>query len=304
LGAVLMSLTLANDGSPTADTTRRILIVEDSAAMARCLAGIAKSFGSVTVEATVSGALEQLAGHSTWIAFIVDLGLPDGSGLDVVSVIRARDRNVPALILTGDNGHDAINATFDLRAQYLVKPATHAQIERFLCAVKERRNATPAPPSPSPKLPADLEKVVSGALHVGADLGALEAEHAYHLALVARAATGRRVGGRSAVAICAEALGMARPTLQAYVSLIARWSAIDIKRLLGRRDCNGRSVITVSQLMLIARAPGAQRAFLLEQAARGDVDIRCLRSLVRECSTNEVSWREQLRLLDGPAMSE
>ncbi len=127
-----MSLTLTNDGCPAADPTRRILIVEDSAAMARCLAGIAKNFASASVEATVSGALEQLASHWPWIAFIVDLGLPDGSGLEVVSEIRARDWNVPALVLTGNHDHDAINAAFDLRAQYLNKPVARAQITQFL----------------------------------------------------------------------------------------------------------------------------------------------------------------------------
>jgi DNA-binding NarL/FixJ family response regulator len=127
-----MSLTLANDGRPTADTTLRILIVEDNVAMARSLAGIAKNFGNVTVEATVSGALEQLASHAIWIAFIVDLGLPDGSGFTVVSNIRARDRSVPALVLTGNREHDAINAAFDLRAHYLNKPVTRAQITQFL----------------------------------------------------------------------------------------------------------------------------------------------------------------------------
>lgn len=273
-----MSLTLANDGPPPADTTLRILIVEDNASMARCLADIAKNFGNVTVEATVSGALERLASHSPWIAFIIDLGLPDGSGLDVISDIRARDRNVPALVLTGNHEHDAINAAFDLQAQYLAKPARRAQIERFLCSVKERRN----PPSGlTPKLPEGLARVVKDALDVRADLGAIEAEYAYHLVLVARAATGLRVGGRSAVAICAEALGMARPTLQAYVSLIARYSATEIKRLLTLRDCHGRSVVTMSHLMLVARAPLTRREQLLEQVARGDADIRQLRLLLR-----------------------
>jgi|HubBroStandDraft_1064217.scaffolds.fasta_scaffold03873_13 two-component system response regulator DevR len=141
-----MSLTLANDGRPTADAARRILIVEDNAAMARCLAGIAKNFGSVSVEATVCGALEQLTGHWPWTAFIVDLGLPDGSGVEVVSAIRARDGNVPALVLTGNHEHDAINAAFDLRSQYLAKPARRVQIEQFL----NPTTARPLSDAPSP----------------------------------------------------------------------------------------------------------------------------------------------------------
>jgi DNA-binding NarL/FixJ family response regulator len=76
----------------------------------------------VAVEGTVSGALKQLAGYSPWIAFIVDLGLPDGSGFDFLSVARAKDRNVPALVLTGDNEHDVINAAFDLLAQCVFRP--------------------------------------------------------------------------------------------------------------------------------------------------------------------------------------
>lgn len=147
-----MSFTLANDDRLKAHTTPGILIVEDSAAMARCLAGIAKKFGSVTVEATVRGALERFASHSTWLAFIVDLGLPDGSGIEVLSHIRARDPNVPGLVLTGNNEHDAINAAFDLRAQYLAKPATHAQIEQFLgpTTARQLNNAASSTASTTP----------------------------------------------------------------------------------------------------------------------------------------------------------
>jgi DNA-binding response OmpR family regulator len=127
-----MSVTLANNGRLAADTTLRTLIVEDNCAMARCLARIGKNFGSVTFQATVSGAFQQLVGRPVWSAFIVDLVLQDGSGLDVLSRIRAADRSVPALILTGNRDHDVINAAFDLRAQYLAKPRHARRSSSFL----------------------------------------------------------------------------------------------------------------------------------------------------------------------------
>jgi DNA-binding NarL/FixJ family response regulator len=119
-------------------STPRILIVEDDAAMARSLAGIAKSFGVVTVEPTLRGALAQAAGRVLWSAFIVDLCLPDGSGLDF---LRTRAWDIPTLVLSGYGDHDAINSVFELRAQYLSKPATRVQIAQFLGSVAERPSA-------------------------------------------------------------------------------------------------------------------------------------------------------------------
>jgi hypothetical protein len=124
---------------------------------------------------------------------------------------------------------------------------------------------------------------------VAAHRAASGPEYTYRPAVLAKAATGRRHRGRSALRARALALGIARPTLQAYVSLVARWSAADIKRLLGRRDCRGRPVITVSQLVLIARAPASHRADLVERASRGDLDIRDLRSLLRKRIDNDSS---------------
>jgi DNA-binding NarL/FixJ family response regulator len=134
-----MSLTLANDGRPIADTTLRILIVEDNAALARCLARIGGHFGSVAVESTVCGALNVFTGDVSWSAFIVDLGLPDGSGLEFLTHTRTIDGSVPALILSGRCDRDAVSAAFDLRAQYLIKPAVRSQIESFLTSAQQRR---------------------------------------------------------------------------------------------------------------------------------------------------------------------
>jgi DNA-binding NarL/FixJ family response regulator len=148
------------DGEPTTDAAR-ILIVEDNAAMARCLTGIAKHFGSVTVEATLLGALQQLDTRTPWSAFVVDLNLPDGCGLEVISRIRANDRNIPALILTGDGEHDTINAAFDLRAQYLCKPATRTQMERFLGSAIEHPLAGTLPQSAAKILVRNPESLIA-----------------------------------------------------------------------------------------------------------------------------------------------
>jgi CheY-like chemotaxis protein len=107
---------------------RYILIVEDDDAPARCLERIASDFGATAVEATVSGALhqvtEQLYGTLPW--------------LDLVWGARATDSGVPALVLTAYNDHDVNNVAVDLRAQYLAKPATRTQNERFPASATER----------------------------------------------------------------------------------------------------------------------------------------------------------------------
>jgi DNA-binding NarL/FixJ family response regulator len=126
-------------GAACGKDTRRILIVEDDDATARSLECIAANFGNTTVEATVGGALHQVVENPIWDAFIVDIGLRDGSGLDVVSCVRADDRDAAVLILTGRSEHRSINAAFDLRAQYLDKPATCTQIEAFLASAMQPR---------------------------------------------------------------------------------------------------------------------------------------------------------------------
>jgi ActR/RegA family two-component response regulator len=112
-----MIATRANEGEVRPDGTPRILIMEAKGATVRFLARIAKTFGTVSVEATVSCALEHLSVTGALGAAIVDLGLPDSSGLNVVSRVRATDATVADLIPTEQGDGSAINAAFDLRAR-------------------------------------------------------------------------------------------------------------------------------------------------------------------------------------------
>jgi DNA-binding NarL/FixJ family response regulator len=73
---------------------------------------------------------------------IVDVRLPDGSGLDLLREIRARYPEVSALVVTGKADADIINTTHLLDAAFAVKPDTLENLRAFL-----QRLAGPAQPS-------------------------------------------------------------------------------------------------------------------------------------------------------------
>jgi DNA-binding response OmpR family regulator len=57
-----------------------------------------------------------------WRAAIVDIGLPDGSGLDLIEWIRSVRPLTPVLVLSGRCDPDVVNRVYDLAAEYVVKP--------------------------------------------------------------------------------------------------------------------------------------------------------------------------------------
>jgi CheY-like chemotaxis protein len=114
-------------------TRASILIVEDNGALGRSLSRIASSHGHVDVVGTAREALEALADVTrAWDAIIVDIGLPDGSGLSVLIRFRERFPSARALVLTGECTPDLVNAAFDLRAQFVSKPSSSTRIHSFL----------------------------------------------------------------------------------------------------------------------------------------------------------------------------
>ena len=107
-----------------------VLVIEDDPNVASSVAMLAKSRGMTATTAPSVAKARSLIG-SEWRAMIVDERLPDGSGLDVLEAARGTFAG-PALVLTGDESSRVANRAFDLRAKYLVKPATPARIATFL----------------------------------------------------------------------------------------------------------------------------------------------------------------------------
>lgn len=77
---------------------------------------------SVDYVATGTAALES-ARKSQFNLIILDLGLPDISGMDILKTIRAEGSSIPVLILTGRNKSEEIIVGLDSGADdYLTKP--------------------------------------------------------------------------------------------------------------------------------------------------------------------------------------
>jgi DNA-binding response OmpR family regulator len=262
----------------------RILVVEDDPGFGRCIARIVdRCAGDATVVHTVRSAIEELGDVVAWTALIADVSLPDGSGLDILKRWRTLQGAVPALILTGLLDRDVANAAFDLRAQYLVKPATTSQLEQFLRLIQSSADDLSCfEGGVRPDLPEDLHKLVLDVLRAAANQDVARDEYSHCLALLARGASGRTISRGSAVAACADAAGVSRQTLENYVTVTARWGPLTLRELLQRRDSNGNAV-TLSHLRRLARAPRATREHITVSILEGAFDLSETMLTLNEC---------------------
>lgn len=96
-----------------------------------CLA----TFGDVIVVGSVREALRVCRKVVDWSAFVLDIGLPDGSGVKLLEELRGSCPRVPALLLTGSMTAESVNAAYRLAARYLVKPVSTSDIERFVVSI-------------------------------------------------------------------------------------------------------------------------------------------------------------------------
>jgi two-component system KDP operon response regulator KdpE len=99
-----------------------VLVIEDEVRMRRLLAATLRAHDYHPVEAaTAREGLAQAAGRNPEL-ILLDLGLPDGDGLDVARAIR-RDSRTPIIVLSARGQERDKVAALDLGADdYLTKP--------------------------------------------------------------------------------------------------------------------------------------------------------------------------------------
>jgi DNA-binding response OmpR family regulator len=117
----------------------RILLVEDHQRLAKSInAGLARFGFGVDAFSTVVDGMNAFRAMS-YDAIILDLGLPDGDGLDVLREIRQANSGAPILILTArDSIEDRVLGLDTGADDYIIKPFAMAELAARLRALLRR----------------------------------------------------------------------------------------------------------------------------------------------------------------------
>ena len=120
----------------------RVLLVEDNARLAEFIAkGVNEGGFSVDRCATRDEA-EAALRTTSYDVVILDLGLPDGDGMDLLAGLRGRNNFVPVLVLTARDGlEDRVRALDGGADDYVSKPFEMAELVARIRALLRRPGA-------------------------------------------------------------------------------------------------------------------------------------------------------------------
>jgi DNA-binding response OmpR family regulator len=136
----------------------RILIVEDTLEIAESLQQHLEDEGHEAVIATKAAHALALAASSRPELVVLDLGLPDRDGHEVLEQLRGRGDTVPVLILSARSLESDKLRGFRLGADdYVTKPFSAAELLARIAALLRRAAPAAAGREPSPAARAELD---------------------------------------------------------------------------------------------------------------------------------------------------
>jgi DNA-binding NtrC family response regulator len=127
----------------------RVLLIEDEAALSAALETALRRIGCA-VESVATGR----AGLERWemqpfSLIVLDIGLPDQSGLNVLETIRQQDERTPVLVITAHGHLDNAIAARNLGAtEYLVKPLDLRHFQETIRILLEHQSGPTRPSAP------------------------------------------------------------------------------------------------------------------------------------------------------------
>jgi two-component system response regulator TctD len=123
----------------------RILLVEDERSLGTWLSRALESAGIMVDWVATARLALAAASAGAHDAIVIDLGLPDRDGQDLLAEIRQRDRHTPALVLTArDTLHDKVRAFHAGADDFLAKPFELEELQVRLQALLRRARGSAA----------------------------------------------------------------------------------------------------------------------------------------------------------------
>ena len=127
------------EAKPTAITASpqlRILLVEDHPDAARIMAILLRMAGHQVEHAGSVAAAKELLEKGSYDLLLSDLGLPDGSGYDLMREIRAKGNGMPGIALSGYGTAEDIQRSREAGfAEHVVKPVRFGALQESLARV-------------------------------------------------------------------------------------------------------------------------------------------------------------------------
>ena len=124
----------------------RLLLVEDSPQLADATTRGLREHGHAVDGARTLAEARRLVRLEPYDAILLDLGLPDGNGLDLLDALRRDGAATPVLVLTARDALQDRVAGLDHGADdYLVKPFALKELEIRLEALRRRSASAVAP---------------------------------------------------------------------------------------------------------------------------------------------------------------
>lgn len=117
----------------------RLLLVEDNQRLQELVSRVLTADGFAVDVASSLAEAEAFLSTAEYHLVLLDLGLPDGDGLDLIKSLRARALALPILVMTARDGLDDRIAGLDTGADdYLVKPFATAELSARCRALLRR----------------------------------------------------------------------------------------------------------------------------------------------------------------------
>jgi DNA-binding NarL/FixJ family response regulator len=117
------------------------LIAEDDDLVGKIIARALDQHGNTKLVKTIEDAAAALE-KTSYTAVIVDVGLPDGCGLDVITAARLYDPSVCALVVSGGVDERRLAEAHHLGAHYLLKPIDARQLGLFAIRMRAKLRQT------------------------------------------------------------------------------------------------------------------------------------------------------------------
>ncbi|TAL75406.1 MAG: response regulator transcription factor [Bacteroidetes bacterium] len=119
----------------------KLLIVEDDRSLSRSINDYLKMEGHICeIAQTFQQALEK-AGDNKYDCIILDIGLPDGNGLDIIREMRAHKSSGGILIISAKSSLDDKLIGLKIGADdYLTKPFHFAELSARISSIYRRNN--------------------------------------------------------------------------------------------------------------------------------------------------------------------